>query len=82
VKLLNCTKCHDIVALLSEWRSCRCSESYGRYDGYVDVAVGGPARILCIRNSDYKDCVPGKEYTWWALPPNHKKVSVETRKAD
>ena len=53
MKLLLCSGCHDVVALvMDERRACRCGSSSGRYreDGWAADVWGPQAVLLGLRN--------------------------------
>jgi len=52
MKLLHCLECGDVLALLSQPRSCRCGRSQGRYleDGHA-AEYSGPACVVYLSNS-------------------------------
>ncbi len=55
MKLLLCSGCHDVVALVTgERRACRCGSSSGRYreDGW-DADVWGPQAVLLGLRNEY-----------------------------
>lgn len=55
MKLLNCLKCHDIVALQLTVRSCICGASLGKYcEKGIIGHIKGPARVIGIANPAYK----------------------------
>jgi hypothetical protein len=55
MKLLNCLKCHDIIALKMSIRRCLCLKSAGYYqpDG-IRAIISGPCRAIGINNTHYK----------------------------
>lgn len=58
MKLLFCSRCHDIVKLQIELRHCRCKKSFGRYleDGW-HAHVGGKAMVIGIHNHSFAKAV-------------------------
>lgn len=72
MKLLNCLKCNDIIALHTEERSCICGQSSGYYLSDVVKAVySGPARIIGLKNREYDKAKSGNNYTWFVIPEGH-----------
>jgi hypothetical protein len=81
MKLLLCSGCHDVVALVTdERRACRCGSSRGRYrdDGWAADVWGPQAVLLGLRNEYLPELVlgqgvaPGEEYATvglYAIPP-------------
>jgi hypothetical protein len=73
MKLLNCTRCNDIIALTTKVvRTCACQSSRGAYrdGGVVAVIAGEPARVLGMLNSEYVrsmrvPTVPWSTYYRW-----------------
>lgn len=53
MKLLNCTKCHDIITLIKKPRTCTCGASSGKYIDSVCVEIFGPCRVIVIFDKDY-----------------------------
>lgn len=71
MKLLNCLKCHDIIALrLNVLRKCFCGISEGKYIDQKNVQIKGPARVIGMDNYEYilsltVNIVPFKTYYRW-----------------
>jgi len=72
MKLLNCTKCHDVVAFAKQTRTCACGETRGRYlsNGLTVLVVGPSARVLGMINDEYRasivqPIVPFQTYFRW-----------------
>lgn len=83
MKLLFCPECSDVLALVGEWRRCRCGASSGRYldeDG-TTAAIRGLAVPLVIADRSLRDAVTGRANgdVWpisaGVLPENHRSVS-------
>lgn len=62
MKLLNCQRCNDIIAIKRNLRMCECRACAAMYvEGgsqhtakqYVKIAFAGPVRILGISNLEY-----------------------------
>lgn len=82
MKLLNCRACQDIVLLQREPRACKCGKSSGRYTGPVLAEYSGPARILCIRGTDYCRDDTHVEHPWWFVEESdHIRKLDASRKA-
>lgn len=73
MKLLNCLKCHDMVKLVRDIRSCWCGESQGQYINDLWAEYKGPARIIGMLNPEYEESlirpiVPyGHDYKWFPI---------------
>jgi len=52
MKLLNCTRCDDVLQIIDKGRSCECGQSHGVALG-DGVAITGPARVLTIEWESY-----------------------------
>ena len=54
MKILNCVRCHDLVKVQGEWRSCACGASSARYleDGR-GAEVSGHGRLLGLDGRTY-----------------------------
>jgi hypothetical protein len=51
MKLIYCPKCHDVVKLCYDARTCLCGASNGHYINALDAVYGGPAVPLGFANS-------------------------------
>lgn len=74
MKLLNCLRCGDILALrVRKPRTCDCGESSGQYIDKIKVEYEGPARVLGINNYDLaaaRGGFPGErapEFRCWVI---------------
>ena len=69
MKLLNCTKCHDIRAIGTTTVVCLCGHSRAHYlsDQNTVEFSGASARVLGMRNPDYRDCQSGRDYPWFVI---------------
>lgn len=84
MKLLHCTYCGDIVAVLRHARTCECGDSEARYVDDKIVYFSGPARILAMPNEDLAESRPGPpkkgkagfgpEYRWWVIGEHFDKA--------
>ncbi len=51
MKLLFCTKCHDVFKLpMKEFKTCECGACKGRYTDNIKSEVSGPCLSLAIGN--------------------------------
>lgn len=67
MKLLNCTRCDDVVKLVDNGRGCECGASYGRLrDEAPDVT--GPCRVLTIDWEVYDGLTEGIARPFGVLP--------------
>lgn len=57
MKLLLCLACEDIVRLFSEFRTCRCGKTGGRYTNDVNADVWGPCIPVGIDNRTFRDAI-------------------------
>ena len=74
MKLLLCSGCHAVVALVTdERRACRCGSSTGRYreDGWAADVWGPQAVLLGLRNELVPELVLGQ-----GVEPGEKYVTV------
>ena len=67
MKLLNCTRCDDVVKLVDKERACECGLSRGRVLEDSCVELHGPARILIIAWEDYDGLAEGIERLFGVL---------------
>lgn len=88
MKLLLCTRCGDMLALLvGEWTACRrCGTSRGMYtaDGRYAVVDGPDALVACIGNASLESALEGHEderyaekgprLKAWLAPPGEPTV--------
>lgn len=83
MKLLNCLECNSIVSLNSyEGAFCRCKKSKGYYkEDKLTAVYVGPARILGINNSEYRESLtlPKEKYklvdfNWFVVGENIEKI--------
>jgi hypothetical protein len=85
VKLLVCTKCSDIFALVSEKRYCLCKKSWGQYVGELDATVGGEGAVpIAFHNDSFIEALRnrpeagrGAEFKAWIIPKECPTVRVE-----
>ena len=69
MKLLNCTRCDDVVKLVETLRSCECECSSGKTEfGGTEVHLTGPARVLTIDWEVYDGLAEGNERPFGVLP--------------
>jgi hypothetical protein len=91
MKLLNCTKCHDVVAVKSATATlCQCRASQAQYlrDGLNVLLLGEHARVLGMLNREYRTSLSAPivpfetNYRWFPILPQpehhvHKVASTE-----
>lgn len=93
MKLLNCTKCNDIVSLASSvTRVCLCGASKGRYlqNGVTALVTGNHVRVLGMLNTEYNvskqvPVIPFHTYYRWfpiLLEPAHNVLLVDSGEYD
>lgn len=69
MKLLNCTRCDDVVKLVDgAKRFCECGLSGGFIDGEGTLAVVGPCRVLTIDWEVYDGLTEGIARPFGVLP--------------
>ena len=75
MKLIFCSKCHDIVKLGFKHRACLCGKSWGMYKDRLNAIVGGDAVPLGILNSDFAEAIrqrpefgDGARFTAFVIP--------------
>ena len=76
MKLIYCTECHDVVALDTELRGCKCGACCGFYVNDLVAEVAGPCVVLGFDNRSlvyavhrHNDRAPmGFEFTAFAVP--------------
>lgn len=85
MKLIFCTKCHDVIRLLSEVRRCQCGASSGWYkeDGHK-AKIKGPCTPLGFDNPSFVDALRqrpgtgrGSKFLAFVIPVNCKTIEVE-----
>jgi hypothetical protein len=76
MKLMNCTRCDDVVKLVDKIRFCECGMCQGvaGEDGSVDV--GGAARVLTIAWETYDGLAEGVTGEIGVLPRAQAKGGV------
>lgn len=69
MKLMNCTRCDDVVKLVEYPRQCECGACRGRTteDG-ANVEVTGSPRVLCISWEAYDGAQEGEARAFTVLP--------------
>lgn len=80
MKLLNCLRCGDIIALRGKVRTCECGASKGRYVDNINAEYEGPSRLIGINNHDLNAArggLPGEgadEFRCWVISDHCKPV--------
>lgn len=82
MKLIYCLKCHDVVRLTEQWRTCECARCCGRYEDLIHAVIAGPCVPLGISNSSLKSALlrpnPGPlgvEFESFIIPENASSVT-------
>lgn len=57
MKLLHCTNCGDVLALMPYPRKCFCHLSGGHYQDDVNVKVSGKAVVIGVSTEAFVDAV-------------------------
>lgn len=69
MKLMNCTRCDDVVKLVETPRQCECGMSSGYvYPDDSGVSIFGPARVLTIAWEVYDGLGEGSQGRIGVLP--------------
>ena len=68
MKLMNCTRCDDVVKLVENPRNCECGLSRGCVTMDGDTDVFGPCRVLTIAWEVYDGLAEGIERPFGVLP--------------
>lgn len=69
MKLLNCTRCDDILKLVDlRERRCECGACIGAVDKQEAVTATGPVRVLEIPWTEYDQAMPGDWRRWRVQP--------------
>ncbi len=84
MKLLNCTRCNDIIAMTSSTvRNCMCGMSKGRYlkNGLTGIICGKYARLIGLLNQEYNislttPTIPFHTYYKWFPILSEKEHNV------
>lgn len=85
MKLLYCTRCHDIVRATEEWRSCQCGMSSAHYIDNVNLEHKGAGMILGFSNHEFMEAIEetlsghhdpliGKKFTAFVISPDSKVI--------
>ncbi len=53
MRLLNCTRCDDVLQLVTQVRFCECGQTQGNVTDESGAWVTGPARVLTIEWESY-----------------------------
>jgi hypothetical protein len=67
MRLLNCTRCDDVLQLVDKGRFCECGQSHGVAND-AGVSVTGPARVLTIEWESYDGLTEGTTGEVGVLP--------------
>jgi hypothetical protein len=79
MKLAYCKLCGDVFSLKTEWKSCMCGDTAGRYfkDGLNAEIVGDNAVALGFENKSFRqaldqepDTRPSVEFTAFVIEKN------------
>lgn len=60
MKLIFCPKCEDVTKLLSEYRSCRCGRSGGKYTDDLNAIINGDAIPLGFSNPSFVEALKNR----------------------
>lgn len=80
MKLLYCARCHDVVALKYDTRSCECGHSSGHYlkDGRTVAITGNGNKVVGVDNRVF---VTGEASAWIIREPNRWVVREDGDKS-
>ncbi len=68
MKLMNCTRCDDVVKLVDKGRTCECGLCEGIITADGSVVVNGTGRVLTIAWEVYDGLAEGIERPFGVLP--------------
>ena len=83
MKLIYCKKCHDVVSMRYQERSCFCGKSKGKYLDNLNAEFSGPVIPLGFHNKYFHEALKnqpdanwGKQFTAFVIEkdcPTFKK---------